>query len=330
MRQSYFAALPSLILCLPYTQGLAPRICSHAVARRELAVTLATAAMTATWQPAEAQTQVGGIAVLGASGRTGGEIVKYCVATGRAIRACSRSGKFDSYSPLITSITADVTKPETLLTAIEGVETVIFAATAPAFGKPSDVDYIGLTSTAQACIAASVPRLVVISGAGVTKLDSPAYKFLNRFGGRMDAKLDGEAAVREAYRSAQPGVTFTIIRPSGLRDADWAEGLPAKGPTALEINQGDEVAGSISRADLAAVCVECAMSDAAAGKTFEVYDAGTALATSSLSLSGILSDPAARAVARFVTREGAPTPVPVTGCEIRGRSDYASLFAKLR
>ena len=99
---------------------------------------------------------------------------------------------------------------------------------------------------------------------------------------------------------------------------------------AMVEGEASEFAGINSRADLAAVCVECAMSDAAAGKTFEVYDAGTALATSSLSLSGILSDPAARAVARFVTREGAPTPVPVTGCEIRGRSDYASLFAKLR
>ena len=38
----------------------------------------------------------GTVVVLGASGRTGAEIVKYCVWRGRAVRACTRSGEFDA------------------------------------------------------------------------------------------------------------------------------------------------------------------------------------------------------------------------------------------
>lgn len=277
----------------------------------------------------------GTIAVLGASGRTGGEIVKFCVATGRAVRACTRSGEFDAVallgaaSPLVTCVSADVTKPDTLGAAVAGASTVIFAITAPAFGSPLEVDWIGLESTARACIANSVPRLVLISGAGVTKQGSPAYRFLNRFGGRMDAKLAGESALRALYASAPPGITYTIVRPSGLRDADWAAKLPARGPDALEVNQGDEVAGSISRADVAAVATECASMASAAGATFEVYDLGSQLATSSLSISGILSDPTAQTVARFLTRERGPAPVPVTGCERRG-DNYAALLSGLK
>jgi nucleoside-diphosphate-sugar epimerase len=311
------------------------------VTRREFAAGLVTAAFYLSRESQEKSRSdtsgvLGGhIAVLGASGRTGGEIVKYCVATGRAVRACTRSGEFDAAallgaaSPLVTSVSADVTKPETLPDAVAGVDTVIFAATAPAFGSPREVDLVGLESTARACIANSVTRFVLISGAGVTKLESPAYRFLNRFGCRMDAKLAGESAVRALYATAPPGITYTIVRPSGLRDADWAARLPARGPAALEINQGDEVAGSISRADLAAVAVECAARDAAAGATFEVYDVGSEMATRSLSISGILSDPTAQAVARFVTRERGQAPVPVTGCERRG-ADYATLFSGLK
>jgi uncharacterized protein YbjT (DUF2867 family) len=171
--------------------------------RRELAAGLATAVITP-WQSVEAQPTVmrADVAVIGANGRTGGAIVEYCVATGRAVRACSRHAQNDAESSLVTSITADVTKPETLAGAVVGAQTVIFAATAPAFGKPSAVDHVGLESTARACIAASVPHLVVISGAGITKLGSPAYRFLNRFGQRMDAKREGEASVRAMYATA--------------------------------------------------------------------------------------------------------------------------------
>jgi uncharacterized protein YbjT (DUF2867 family) len=223
----------------------------------------------------------------------------------------------------VTPACADVTQPETLRSAVAGACLVVFAATASAFGAPAAVDHHGLEDTARACLAAHVPRLVVVSGGGVTKLQSPAYRFLNLFGGRMDAKVAGEEAVRTLYASAPHSLAYTIVRPSGLLLG------PAKGPAALEVNQGDEVAGSMSRADVAAVCVECAFSDAAARATFECYDAGTGLATSSLSLSEILSDPRVSDFARLVTFERGPLPVPVTGYERRA-GDFPKLFSQLK
>ena len=59
------------------------------------------------------------------------------------------------------------------------------------------------------------------------------------------------------YKTVPPHLAYTIVRPSGLGSG------PFLGVTSLEINQGDEFAGDISRADLAAVCVECASSEQA-------------------------------------------------------------------
>jgi hypothetical protein len=78
---------------------------------------------------------------------------------------------------------------------------VIFCATANSKGDPEAVDRFGLVNLAKACVFHGISRLVVVSGAGVTapNRNSPAYAFLNRFGGRMDAKRLGEAEVLEVY-----------------------------------------------------------------------------------------------------------------------------------
>ena len=242
------------------------------------------------------------------------------------------------HCPSMTAVTADVTQPDALAAAVMGASTVIFAATASASGEPNAVDNKGLANTATACIAAGVRRLVVVSGAGVTKDSSPAYGFLNIFGRRMDAKVAGEDAVRALYRSSPSSFScscsYTVVRPSGLLEG------PPKGPGALVVNQGDEAAGFITRADVAAVCVQAGDAAGAAGATFEVYDAGTAVATASLSVADILSNPGLAAVVSMVTgqtwrrqrggsRGGDADAVVVTARERRG-IDYPSLFEGLQ
>ena len=292
------------------------------------------------------------VVVLGARGRTGLECVKYCVETKRPVRACVRSGTFDAAAllpfldnggaRLVEPVVADVTKPATLGPAVRGASLVIFAATASASGDPGAVDHLGLASCARACLGARVPRLVVVSGAGVTQRASPAFKLLNLFGRRMDAKVRGEEAVRSMYfeyavssqasqasEGSRSGASssssslpaYTIVRASGLGDG------PRKGAAALEVNQGDGKAGAMGRADVAALCVECAASKAAAFATFECYDAGTALATETLSVSGILSDPKSAEFVRRLTNEKRE-PAAESGRECRGES-YALLFAHL-
>ena len=163
--------------------------------------------------------------------------MRECLSRGIPVRAGTRDGAFDVAAslgedvvaasvvpwttPRVVPVLADVTRPETIARAIATAEDettqttqtpspspptlVVFAATAPARGDPDAVDNRGLAAVANACVAANVPRLVVVSGAGVTpkNRDSPAYRFLNAFGGRMDAKASGETRVVAAFRESR-------------------------------------------------------------------------------------------------------------------------------
>ena len=61
------------------------------------------------------------VVVIGANGRTGSDVVKYCIDSGISVRACTRNGDF--------GFTVDVTKPWTIPPAVSGASVVIFAAT---------------------------------------------------------------------------------------------------------------------------------------------------------------------------------------------------------
>ena len=293
------------------------------------------------------------VLVIGASGRTGREVVRECLSRGIPVRAGTRDGAFDVAAslgedvvaasvvpwttPRVVPVLADVTRPETIARAIAAAEDettqttrtpspspptlVVFAATAPARGDPDAVDNRGLAAVANACVAANVPRLVVVSGAGVTpkNRDSPAYRFLNAFGGRMDAKASGETRVVAAFRDSRELFetqkssekertvqvqtdqypSYTIVRPSGLTDA------PRRGVACLATNRGDVAAGFVGRKDVAACVVACGFDARCAFASFEVYDRGTAVPAATLSVSEILSDPNAARVAAVLTGQAA-------------------------
>ena len=289
------------------------------------------------------------VLVIGASGRTGREVVRECLSRGIPVRAGTRDGAFDVAAslgedvvaasvvpwttPRVVPVLADVTRPETIARAIATAEDetikiktpspptlVVFAATAPARGDPDAVDNRGLAAVANACVAANVPRLVVVSGAGVTpkNRDSPAYRFLNAFGGRMDAKASGETRVVDAFRESREAFetqkssekkltsiqtdqypSYTIVRPSGLTDA------PRRGVACLATNRGDVAAGFVGRKDVAACVVACGFDARCAFASFEVYDRGTAVPAATLSVSEILSDPNAARVAAVLTGQAA-------------------------
>ena len=102
------------------------------------------------------------------------------------------------------------------------------------------MDKAGLVAVARACIAANVPRLVVVSSGSVSKPLSPVYVFLNLFGGIMRAKIEGEDAVRSLYFK-RDGLDYVVVRPGGLTEDE------PRGVGAIELNQGDDKSGRISR-----------------------------------------------------------------------------------
>jgi hypothetical protein len=101
----------------------------------------------------------------------------------------------------------------------------------------------------------------------------------------MEQKIRGEDAVRALYASSNSqgsSLTYTILRPGGLMDEKPV------GVTGLELNQGDVVSGSISRADVASLCIESVQYPAlTGGTTYECYSADTAKQLQSVEFSNI-------------------------------------------
>ena len=238
-----FALLALLRACT--THGLA--------LNRRQALGGSAAAALATGAPAHAAGKP--IAVIGSGGRTGSLCVAACLKRGLAVKALSRSGSpppgVDANS-LLSVAACDVRDPSTINVAGRGA--VIYAASgSKKGGSPHEVDNVGVVNAAKACVAAKVPRLVVISSTAVTRPQSLGYKFTDVYGKIMGEKKLGEDGLYATYAGSD--LAYTIIRPGGLEEPK--ENI-VQGPGALEISQGDALAGIISRKDLAEVAVEAA------------------------------------------------------------------------
>ena len=236
--------------------------------------------------------------VIGANGKTGTKCVQDILSRGMPVRASSRGGVYyeaesdssdNKKNPLLLPTVCDVTIPSTVDAAVKGTRAVIFAASASKQGgTPSEVDNIGLKNVATACIANGIPHLVIVSSGGVSKPDSPIYKFLNVFGKIMEEKIKGEDTVRSMYanlkeENGKQGLTYTIVRPGGLTED------PIRGVSEIALSQGDVRSGRISRYDLAKLCVEATLyPELTSSTTFECFDADTGKELGNVGMSNLL------------------------------------------
>ena len=247
------------------------------------------------------------VIVLGANGGTGRECVSAVLASGRSCYATTRSGAFNfdndesgsllrSSNPKLFQAQADVTDLDGLMSLVDKINSspredsvgaIIFAASASAKGNNAkDVDYQGVINAAKICIQKNIPRLVIVSSGAVTRPNSAVYKLLNFVGnGIMEAKIRGEDEVRNLYNSKDlidRGLGYTILRPGGLTNE------ASVGPAFLEVNQGDDKSGRLSRADVADICVACLDVANSFDTTFECYLKETAKPVDNVGLSNIL------------------------------------------
>jgi len=234
------------------------------------------------------------VVVLGAGGGTGRACVCALLEASRPCIATTRSGNFDYDTPSsldvkLETASADVTSYESISAILtrENVGAIIFSASASTKGgDAAAVDRDGVLNAARACIEHNIARLVVVSSGAVTRPDSAVYKLLNFVGsGIMEAKIRGEDGMRELYaqpRVVQRGLGYTVIRPGGLTNE------PSVGPAGLELNQGDDKSGRLSRLDVASLCVQCLDSADAFDATFECYETATAKPLESVGLSNLL------------------------------------------
>ena len=170
-------------------------------------------------------------------------------------------------SGLLSVAPCDVTQldVDALAALFNGCSAVIYAASASKKGGTAKaVDNDGVARVASASVAAGVPRCVVISSTATTRPKSLGYVFTNLgVGGNiMGEKRGGELATMAAFAglSGASSPSYTIVRPGGLEEPKRNSVL---GPSALELSQGDVFSGIISRADVAELSVELALSTAA-------------------------------------------------------------------
>jgi uncharacterized protein YbjT (DUF2867 family) len=214
--------------------------------------------------PAEAEEDMKPLVlVAGATGKTGALVVAELQAEGYPVRAFVRNAAkaAERLGPDVEAAVGDLRDPASIAAALEGVDVVINAAGSgvPAAddNMPEHVDFEGARNLADAASAAGVGRHVLVSSMGVTQDDHQLNRLFNNI---LVWKRKGEDAV------VASGVSYTIVRPGGLTDT-------AGSVRKIIFEQGDlpGMDKSISRADVARVCVAALQDDEARNKVFEIY-----------------------------------------------------------
>jgi uncharacterized protein YbjT (DUF2867 family) len=202
------------------------------------------------------------ILVAGGTGRTGRIIVQKLLALGQQPRVLVRdpaaARNLLGDKPLLFQ--GDVRDPATLAPAVEGCPTLISAigSRSPVGPNcPKRVDYAGVAHLVDAALAADIKRFILISSIAVTQPDHP----MNRFGKVLHWKREGERHLETS------GLAYTILRPGGLTQVPGDQ-------RQLIFEQGDQISGTISRADVAEACLQALTRPASAGLTFELISDG--------------------------------------------------------
>lgn len=195
--------------------------------------------------------------VAGATGRTGRQVVQELVRRNIPVRALVRSAdRGQDLPPGVEVVVGDVLKPETLPEAIAD-STVLICATgaAPSFDPtgPYKVDFEGTQHLVDAAKAKGIEHVVLVSSLCTSQLFHP----LNLFWLILVWKKKAEEYLQ------QSGVTYTIVRPGGLKEEDTSDAIVmSKADTLFD--------GSIPRVKVAQVCVEALFSPDAKNQIVEI------------------------------------------------------------
>jgi uncharacterized protein YbjT (DUF2867 family) len=185
------------------------------------------------------------IAVFGATGGTGREVVKQALAAGHQVTALARDpARLDIVNPNLAVVAGSVLEAGPVQQTLQGADAAIVSLGNTA-NNPDDVVSQGTQVILHAIKALGGPqRIVVVSslGVGESKDQVPfAFKMLMKTALRkpMEDKERQEAQVKAS------GLDWTIVRPGGLTN----------GPAAGQYKSGLDPkisAGQVARADVAA------------------------------------------------------------------------------
>jgi uncharacterized protein YbjT (DUF2867 family) len=196
--------------------------------------------------------------VAGATGETGRRIVGQLMSRNIPVRALVRD--MDTARQVLPDgvdlVVGDVLQPESLSAAIAD-STVVLCATGASpsfdFTGPYRVDYEGTKNLVNVATQSGIEHFVLVSSLCVSQLFHP----LNLFWLILVWKKQAEEYLQKS------GLTYTIVRPGGLRNEDSAEPIVMSSADTL-------FDGSIPRAKVAQVCVEALFNPDARNKVVEI------------------------------------------------------------
>jgi len=203
------------------------------------------------------------VLVVGATGRTGSQIVNKLYNAGYTVRALvrDRAKAQQLLPPGIHLIEHDLQDYSGYNAVVKDMDVLIYAAGSTSFGsyyfgknKPKNIDYQSVRQMALAADNHSVKQFILISSMGVTH----PFFFLNLFGRVLTWKLKGENALRSTQ------LNYVIIRPGKLVD----EGFSVE---ECALYQDDSIRNqAISREEVAEIVRQCVANPELVRVTFEV------------------------------------------------------------
>jgi uncharacterized protein YbjT (DUF2867 family) len=199
------------------------------------------------------------ILLAGATGKNGHHVLEQLHALGLNVRAMSRDVEDarEEFGAQYNWVEGDVTKPETLVAAADGVDIVISAvATAMPFGgnRSEKVDYEGTINLSTAAKAQGATRFVIIT----SSVSGTKDHFLNTIGGNV---LIWKGKAEQVL--VDSGLEYVVVGPAGIDDSPGGEQAIALIPRS-EYQSGMV----IGRDDLATVVIAAAGHPDAANRVF--------------------------------------------------------------
>ncbi len=198
------------------------------------------------------------VLVVGATGQTGKHIVKELLKRNITVTALVRNlEKAQELFPSgVDFVVGDVTQPKAITEAISRHDILICATGAtPSFNftEPYQVDYQGTKNLVNLAKEHDIKHFVIVSSLCVSQFFHP----LNLFWLVLFWKKQAETYLQ------QSGLTYTIVRPGGLKNEDNTEQIVMSPADSL-------FEGSIPRQKVAQVCVEALFNDNAQNKIVEI------------------------------------------------------------
>jgi len=222
------------------------------------------------------------VLVVSATGSIGSLVVAEALNRGHQVRALVRSlDRAGSLPKEAQRVVGDLTRPESLTAAVDGIDAIDFTHGADGQGKAGSehVDYGGVRNVLAANAGRPI-RIALMTAIGVTDREG-AY---NRSTQAHDWKRRGERLVRAS------GLPYTIVRPGWFdyNAPDQHRLVMLQGDTRHAGNASD---GVVSRRQIAEVLVHSLTSQAAERKTFElVAERGPATSDIDGLLAGLVDD----------------------------------------